>query len=337
LVRRAGAAAIGLLLLILFVVFINACQDSRRKNALRTWNQDAAQIVSQSDTEVGAAFFEAMRQAASQNSEDLQTQISGLRATADTHLAQARKLDTPGELVPAQDSLLIALEFRRDALQYVSERILTAQGSEGDAADQAIEGIAGEMQAYLASDVLVRMRVTPLVAEALKKDDVVAEAVATDGTLPSFDWLDASFVADQLGTSITGTRARERNQQVAPGLHGNGLTGTTINGVELQPDPAANKVPLADPTTVEVSFADQGENDELDVVVKVTLQGGTGKDITGRKIVGAIAQGATATAEVELSRAPTAGEVYTVNVEVVPVPGEEKTDNNSATYNVLFE
>src|SRR3954453_8538348 len=58
LVRRVGAAAIALLLLILLIVFVNACQDSRRKNALRNYNQDAESIVSSSDTDVGAPFFE---------------------------------------------------------------------------------------------------------------------------------------------------------------------------------------------------------------------------------------------------------------------------------------
>ena len=37
-----------------------------------------------------------------------------------------------------------------------------------------------------------------------------------------------------------------------------------------------------------------------------------------------------------LPKKPTPGEVYTATVEVKPVPGEKKTDNNKQTYNVYF-
>ncbi len=71
--RRAVAAGVGLLLIIFLAVVINACQDSRRKNALRNYNREAGQIITQSDGEVGAPFFEALGQGASQSPEDLQT------------------------------------------------------------------------------------------------------------------------------------------------------------------------------------------------------------------------------------------------------------------------
>jgi hypothetical protein len=335
--RRAIAAGVGILLFIFLVVVVNACQDSRRKNALRNYNDKATGIVSSSDADVGAALFETLGQGASQSPEDLQTQISSLRATADTNLKQARALSTPGDLTGAQQSLLIALEERRDGLQYISERIATALGNEGDAADQAIRGIAGEMQAFLASDVLIRTRVTPLVKSALSKDDVVATAAATKGFLPGFSWLQPAYVAGRLGTRLsnpgTGT---QRTGKVAPGLHGDGLVSTKVNGITLQPDPAANKVPLTGNLAFVVEFANQGDNTEFDVPVQVTLSGGSGKDITGKKTVNTIAKGDSATVNIPLSRKPSA-DVYTVNVEVKPVPGEKKTDNNKSTYNVLFQ
>jgi hypothetical protein len=336
--RRAVAIGVGVLLIIFLAVVINACQDSRRKNSLRNYNREAQRIITQSDDEVGAPFFETLGQGASQSPEDLQTQISSLRATADTNLKQARNLSTPGDLVGAQQSLLIAMELRRDGLQYISERVATALGNEGDVANQAIEGITGQMQAFLASDVLVRTRVTPLIRDVLKQNDVVAQPTATKGFLPGFSWLQPAYVADQLGTRLTNSSGGTRtNGKVAPGLHGDGLVSTKVNNVTLQPDPAANKVPVAGDLTFVVEFANQGENTEFDVPVQVTLQGGTGKDITGKKTVDTIANGESATVNVPLSRKPTAGEVYTVNVEVKPVPGEKKTDNNKSTYNVLFQ
>lgn len=335
--RRIVAAVGGLVVLILLIIVVHACQDSRHKNALRDWNREASQLVTQSDTEVGRQFFDLLGQGSSQSPEDLQTQISSLRAQADTDLAQARKLSTPGQLDAAEQSMLIALELRRDGLDYIAQRTATALGNEGDVADQAIQGIAGQMQAFLASDVLIRSRVTPLTRATLSKDDVVADPVSTAGFLPSYSWLQPSYVADQLGTRISNNGGgRQGSGKPAPGLHGTGLSSTEVNGVTLQPDPASNRVPIAGDLTFAVTFTNQGDNDEVAIPVSVTLQG-SGKPITGKKTVDMVTQGADATADIALSSKPRAGEVYTVTVEVKAVPGEEKTDNNTSTYNVLFQ
>jgi hypothetical protein len=337
--RRAIALGVGVLVIILLAVLINACQDSRRKGALRDYNREVATIVTSSDTEVGAPFFETLAQAASQSPEDLQTQISSLRSDADGNLDRAQELDVPDDLGGAQESLLIALELRRDGLQFIAERIATALGDEGDVADQAMESIAGQMQAFLASDVLLRTRVTPLLRTTLEADDVVADPAQTAGFMPSFDYLQPDFVAEQLGTRFTGgdSTGGGGTREVTPGLHGNGLVSSEVNGVALQAAPAANRVPVGTDTSFTVTFANQGENTEFDVEVLVTLQGDAGKDITGSATVDTIEQGTEEAVEIPLSRDPGAGELYTVNVAVQPVPGEKKTDNNESTYNVLFE
>jgi hypothetical protein len=336
--RQAVAIVAAIVIVVLLALLVNACQDSQHKSALRDYNREAGSLVQRSDSEVGKAFFDTLRQAASQTPEDLQTQISSLRVQAETQLRQARNLSVPGDLVGAQDSLLTALELRRDGLDYIAQRISTALGNEGDVADQAIEGIAGQMQSFLASDVLIRARVTPLVRDAMKKASVAAAPLTTKGFLPGFSWLQPSYVADQLGTRLSnnGAGRQSGNKTIAPGLHGTGLVSTVVNGVTLQPDPAANKVPVNGDLTFKVTFANQGDNDEFDVPVQVTLQG-SGKPIVGKKTVPTIAKGASATVSVPLPSKPTAGEVYTVNVEVKPVPGEKKTDNNKSTYNVLFQ
>ncbi len=340
--RRLVAGGGGLLLLVILILLVNACQNSRAKNALRDWNREASDLVEQSDTQVGQALFETFGQGSSQSGTDLQTQISSLRAEARTELKRAKDLSTPGDLTAAQQSLLIALELREDGLEYIATRVAAALGNEGDQADEAITQIAGQMQAFLASDVLIRARVTPLTRDTLAKQDVVADPVSTDGFLPNYQWLTPPYVADQLGTRITGGSSSGTNsnqqQQDRPdgGLYGTSLEGTTIGDSALEPDPASNRVALSSARTITVKFTNGGELDESNIPVKVTLQG-SGRPISGRTTVDAVAQGATATANVKLPTAPAANEVYTVTVTVGAVPKEENKDNNKSTYNVLFE
>ena len=336
-VRRGVALVIGILVLVLLVVLVNACQDNARKDSMRDYNRSAGSLVEQSDAGTGDQFFQTLTEAAADSPEDLQTDVSSLRSEADRILDQAIKLETPDDMKTAQQALLIALEMRRDGLEFIAQRITTALGSEGDVADKAIEEIAGQMQAFLASDVLITTRVTPVVDKALKDAEVITDPLRTDRFLKNLAWLDAPFVADALGTRLSeGGENRDAGDEPAPGLHGTGLQSVTVGETTLQPAGVANRISIGGDLTFKVTFQNQGENDEFDVEAVVTLQGQAGKPIRGRKKVDQVAQGAEATANVTLPRKPTANEVYEVTVDVKAVPGEEKTDNNKQTYNVLF-
>ncbi len=82
-------------------------------------------------------------------------------------------------------------------------------------------------------------------------------------------------------------------------------------------------------------FTNQGENDEFDVKVSVVIEGGD-KPIKASRTVDTVAKGQTAEASVPLGTKPPTGSAVTVKVTVAKVPGEQKTDNNTAEYDVLF-
>src|SRR5215213_8571793 len=172
LLRRA--LAIGGLIVLLIVLFlaVRSCASSRKENALKDYNREVSSIVRESDTQVGAPFFELLGQAGEESPQDLQTNISGYRVQAEAQLKQARSLDVPGEMKGAQQALLMALEFRRDGLGFIAERIRTALGDEGDTANKAVREIAGQMQVFLTSDVLYQARSVPFIKRALDDAEI---------------------------------------------------------------------------------------------------------------------------------------------------------------------
>src|SRR5215210_1675268 len=97
LVRRAVAVGGLLLLLILLFFFVRSCANTRKENSLKDYNRDVSSIVRESDTQVGAPFFQLLGQAGDESPQDLQTNISGYRVQAEAQLKQARNLDPPGE------------------------------------------------------------------------------------------------------------------------------------------------------------------------------------------------------------------------------------------------
>ena len=130
-------------------------------------------------------------------------------------------------------------------------------------------------------------------------------------------------------------RRRGRGKQDAcPGPDGTGIESVAIGDTTLQPD-APNRVTAGADTPIVVKFTNQGENDEFDVKVTVTVEGGD-KPIKVSRTVDTVARGQTAEASLTLGKAPPGGAAVTVKATVAKVPGEEKTDNNTTEYDVLF-
>jgi hypothetical protein len=332
--RRAIAIGGLIVLLLLLFFLVRSCASTRKENALKDYNREVSSIVRESDTQIGAPFFQLLGQAGDSSPQDLQTNISGYRVQADAQLKQARGLSVPGDMKGAQQSLLIALEFRRDGLAAIAEQIRTALGDEGTAASKAITEIAAQMQEFLASDVVYQARVAPLVKRALDDAKITGQRIAASRFLPGIEWLSEQTVASQLGQQITTSSSSRKTGTPAPGLHGTGLQSTTIGSTTLQPG-SPNRVSATANTPIVVKFTNQGENDEFDVKVAVSVEGGD-KPLKASRTVTTIAKGQTAEASLTLGKAPPVGSAVTVKVTVAKVPGEQKTDNNTASYDVLF-
>jgi hypothetical protein len=335
LLRRAVAAVVLIVLLLMLVLLVNSCRNSQRENALKDYNREVSAIASQSSAQVGTEFFRLLGEGGSESPQDLQTAISGFRVQAEQQLRQAKGLSVPDEMRSAQTSLLIALEWRRDGLDYIAQRIRTALGDSGDAADAAIQQIAGQMQSFLASDVAYQTRVVPFIKDALDSNEIGGQTIEQSRFLPSLDWLEAQVVAEQLGQQLSAGAGRDRNEPTGPGLHGTNIDSVAYGDVTLQPD-APNQLTYSPDTTFAVNFTNGGENDEFDVRVTVRIQGESGDPITLNDTIDQIAPQASATANLALEDPPPLGSAITIRVRIAPVPGEEKTDNNESEYQAIF-
>jgi hypothetical protein len=335
LVRRAvaGVAIVAVILLLVFVV--RSCQSTAKENALKDYNSEVSSIASESSRQVGTEFFRLLGEGGSESPQDLQTAVSGFEVQAGQQLDQAKALDVPDEMVPAQQSLLNALEWRRDGLDYIAERIRTALGDSGDAADEAIQQIAGQMQVFLASDVAYETRVVPFIKNALDEEEIGGQEIARSQFLPSLDWLQPETVAEQLGQQLSAGAGRDAGEPTGPGLHGTNIDATSYGDTTLQPD-APNQLTYNADSTFTVKFTNGGENDEFDVKVTVKIVPESGDTITLNDTIDQIAPQASATAELALEDPPPTGSAVTIRVRVAPVPGEEKTDNNEAEYQAIF-
>ncbi len=124
--------------------------------------------------------------------------------------------------------------------------------------------------------------------------------------------------------------------EVKPGTHGHGIVSVTAGGVALSPTGSGiNRVPSKTPLPVQVTYANQGENDESNVTISVKITGGP-KTISATKRPQQTKAGTQATVPIQLTSVPPRQQSTTMTVTIKPVPGEKKTDNNTTTYTILF-
>jgi hypothetical protein len=332
--RQLVGGAVLVVGLVLLVFLVNGCLDARRENALKTYNREVAGLADGSGR-VSAQLFEALNGGAS--GEDLQVAVNQLRQTAEDEVGRAQDLDVPGGMEPAQRNLELVLNLRAGALAAMADVLPSTASQEPQTAEDAVRRVAGEMRTLLASDVVYAKRVQPLIAQTLEDDGVGGQTIEPSRFLPTVAWLDPDTVAGRLGADAAAPGSSNAQAgQPAPGLHGHGLQSVTVGDLTLQPGGQINRIPAGADLAFDVTFQNQGENDEQDVTVTVSVQPRTGKAIVRRKRVQLTRAGEEASTSVGLGSAPPVGAPATVKVAVEKVPGEENTDNNTQSYVALF-
>lgn len=325
LVRRGIAAGAGVLILILLIFGIRGCLDSRKDRAYRDYSADVNAIVGESNN-LANTLFETLSRPRNAEALDVQNEVNALATDAEQLVKRARGTDHPDELNASQRWIVDALEFRRDALNNIAQRIPAALGQRGR--KPAIESIAGQMQAFLASDVIYSQRAIPELQRQFKERGI-DERFRQSRSLPDLGWLDPQTVDTRLSRISTGEQA------ATPGVHGTGLQGVAAkpSDTALSED-GVNRIAATNGLTFDVTVQNQGESEETRVPVTVSIK--DGKAIELEQTISRIAANDTQTVSVPITPAPTTGAVSEVTVTVASVPGEKVKDNNTATYQVVF-
>jgi hypothetical protein len=200
----------------------------------------------------------------------------------------------------------------------------------------AVDTIAAEMARFYASDVLYKDYSVPMIVGALRAAGITVgglggQQLNSSQFLPSIQWLDPVHVANVLHVSLPSSSSGQP-KNIAPGLHGHQLNSVTIGGTTLQTG-SSNQIPASPAPTFTLNFANTGQNTETNVKCRVTI---AGSNVSGQTVVPQTTAGQSTSCQVTLSSTPPKGS-QTVKAEIVPVPGETKTANNSLTFPVTFQ
>jgi hypothetical protein len=334
-VRRLVAVGVGLLVIIVLVLGIKGCLNSRQEQALKDYNRDVASLVQEADTNTDE-FYTALT-AGGTSPTDVQAQINQSRLRAKAQTSQAKGFSVPGDMKPPHRNLVLTLGLLEEAMGKVAEKMLAALSTDAATAEPAVLSITAEMRSFDAADVLYTRRVAALIKQVLDDHHIGGQTIQASSFLPNLGWLDAGTVARRIHADAgRGAGAAASTQPATPGPHGHGLLGVSVGDVALEAGTnAANRVAAGSNITFNVKIANQGESPEQDVAVKVTIRGG-GKTITAQATVDQTTPGNEVVVPVELKQAPPIGVGVKISVEVRKVNGESNLSNNKAEYPAIF-
>jgi hypothetical protein len=320
--RRLLALGAALVILIVVVLGVKGCLDARARSALSDYSGNVSQIVTET-AQTSKSFFGKLEDPGNLSVTEFVGQVNADRSAMDNYAGRIEGLSAPGEMGSAQKSLELVYELRSSAMDAIAAKMPTALGEAG--APKATAAIAKQMQKLLAADVIYETVTRPEINGTLEDNGIEDSDVPKSTYLPGgTKWLDEAEVKGALG-AVSGSSGGT----AGPGVHGLGLVGVRIGENELVEE-VANSVVVEGTPEVEVEVENQGESTENGIVVVVTANG-----TETTQEIATLEPGASEAAVVPLTPTPE-GET-TLEVEAEPVPGEEFSTNNEATYTVNFE
>jgi hypothetical protein len=331
LVRRLIAGGVGLLALILLFLLIKSCRDSAREDAFRTYTRDVGALVQESDQQ-SDSLFQLLSRPGRRSPLELQNAVNGFQSAAAQLVDRTRDTDHPDELDGAHRFLLESLEFRRDGMGQIARELPTALGDQGR--EEATGRISVAMRSFLTSDVIYNDRFLPnliggLEDEGLRRDVTIPRS----SFLPDLQWLRPTVVTERVEAIRGGGGGAG---PAAPGLHGTALVSTTAKpaGKALAAG-GATDIQVSPQLSFDVAVSNGGEHEERDVTVRVSITG-AGRPIVREQRLPSIKPGEQKTVSIPLAAQPPTARPVKIAVEVRPVPGEKKVDNNKQTYPAIF-
>jgi hypothetical protein len=327
--RRRVAAGIAVVLLIVIVLIVNGCLKSQQMQALKDYNRNVSAIAAESDEQVSQPLFSTLTNAASKSALSVEVQVDQLRIAAQKLVSRAQGLSVPGDMAAAQRYLLLTLDFRLEGVTKVAGLLPSALGGQ---AKQASTLIAGDMEIFLASDVVYSQRAAPLIQQTLAANGIHGLTTASTHFLPNIGWLDPATVQAR----ITGQApSSSQSGQTPTGHHGSALKGVSVGSNTLEPEPALNHITGGGSPTFTVQVEDAGEFPETSVTVGVTVTAG-GKQIKASHVIEKTEPGKTVSVDIPVAGVPL-GVASKIEVHIEPVPGETNHEGTKNTYLAIFE
>jgi hypothetical protein len=327
LLRLIGLISFAILIVLLLIFWVNSCRESQRKDAYRNYVEKVDGYATESQR-LGRRFNTLLTTRGTKEA-DVENELSGLAQQQATIAAQARALEAPGRLRRQDAHMLDAFDLRASGLRGMTDAFKSTAGSKN--ANQAGTQLAQQMKRFVASDVIWEDLFKDPTKLELDKLGITGVNVPDSIFLPNSD----------IATTASMKQVWQRIHGAATGTSTCSPRGTGLVSTKVLP--AGGDLSTSDLNTIQsttdlafaVTIKNSGCAQEVGLKVRLTIQQSP-KPITKQATVDLLDPGDETTVEFRDLGLPPLDQRTSLTVEVDPVPGEQSTDNNQATYPVQF-
>jgi hypothetical protein len=334
LLRLVGLIAFAILIIVLLVFWVQSCREAGKTKTYKSYMTKVSEVAASSQQIGRQLSTTLLAQGLKQSA--VEQRISGLARQEQLDVDRAREITPPGTLRDEHDALIEALQFRVSGLNGLANALAATVSTKNTT--RAAGVLASQMQRFLASDVIYDDEFKqPSVAE-LKRQGVTGTNESGGALVPDSNFLQsADFVTT---TSMVSVLSKIRGGAVTPnqgGLHGTNIVSVKAlpEGTELSTS-TQTRVIVRTNLAFQVTIQDSGDSQETGIPVKLTIVQSGSDPVEKTATINFISPGETKVITFKNFPAPNFQTPAVLKVEVQPVPGETKTDNNSADYPIIF-
>jgi len=328
LLRLIGLIAFAIAVVVVLVLAVQSCRSDDKRDKYATYMQGMREIARDS-TRVGTQLNVMLTQPGIKLA-GVEDKLDGLVEQQEQDLTRAQQLTPPGQLREQHDQAVEALQFRVNGLQRLNQAFRDT--AKFKRAPRAGTTLAEQMRRLVAADVIWQDAFRDGSVEVLRREGVNGVDVPGSTLLRDPDLASARTLATYW-QRIRGTTTGKRG----PGPHGNALVSVKAlpDGPVLSPTEENLVIATAD-LAFQVTVENSGNSQEVRVKVRLRVEQQP-QPITRQEVIDVINPGQQKTVTFRnLGQIVQFQQRVPVKVTVVPVPDEEKTDNNSADYPVTF-
>jgi hypothetical protein len=331
LLRLLGLIAFAILIVVLLLLWVQSCQEDAKRDAYSDYMTDIGAVGKDSER-IGRELSDVLTTPGIKPA-DLQKQLAGLVQQQEIGADQARKLDPPGPLLDSHEASVESLNFRVDGLAGLSEAFQRTQGSKDAAAAGAL--LASQAERLVASDVVWDDLFKEPAVAVLKEEEISGVEVPDSNFVQTPDLASTRSMVP-IWERINGSAASGSTTGTPSGLHGTNIESVkVIPGGQTLSESTENTVEASTDLGFAVAVANGGDSQEVKILVTLTIQQSP-TPIVKKQTIDIINPEETKTVVFRDFPSVDFGERRIMRVDVDPVPGEAKTDNNSAEYPVIF-
>jgi len=328
LLRLVGLIAAAILVVVLFVFWIQGCQSNAKQHEYSNYMANVSTIAHDS-VQIGRNLNDLLTTAGLKLA-DVENKLDSFAQQEQQDVARAKSINPPGHLREAHQHLIEALEFRVSGLSGLADAFRSTATSKDSGRAGTL--LAQQAERLVASDVvwddLFKTPATQILTlQGIHGVDVPSSTFVQNPDLASARTFSPVFVRVH-GAATGGT---------AGGLHGTALVSVTALPQQIRLSTTTQTTVIATTSLAfQVAVQDSGDNQEVQIQVTLTIQK-SGAPIVKKQTLDVINPGETK--NVIFRNIDTTGVFGTptrLKVDVAPVPQEANVKNNSAEYPVLF-